>query len=481
MKVVPSDNDAVYYYDVLSKQILDQHHSGDLAVYMKNMMAEAVKNYGSVEEALKKLGSQGESNYAFEGLDPNTDYLAFAAGLDAAGEVNTKIESKTFKTKELAAGATFEVKFTCYYNGADFTITPSDLEFPYYSAIRPAFRYQGLDDDALLQTIIAEDSFMLDFMAAPGVYEYKNEGVYLPDTEYWVLIFGWAAGAPTTSIQKFPFRTSKPNIDPAACQFTVTHSDLTSRGMNISIEPSDDTVPYMFDLISEADYEQYKADMKAYVTEYVGQDIDNLDNNRVCGQSGYSYTKVLEPGTKYYVWVASIDEFGKPQADVYISDPITTLPKAVSDATVTATIDKYFNGDDLYALDNEKYADCRGQAYVMVTFAAENAKEWYGTMVAEDPNDPTSAISDEVIETLLVGGTWCPTGKLYLCKWDTEHTILAVGVAADENPGVLLRQSHTFTKAGAAPVSEFVAPESQGVRTGTMKIAPHVASVRNYK
>ena len=34
MKVVPSDNDAVYYYDVLSKQILDQHHSGDLAVYM---------------------------------------------------------------------------------------------------------------------------------------------------------------------------------------------------------------------------------------------------------------------------------------------------------------------------------------------------------------------------------------------------------------------------------------------------------------
>lgn len=150
MKVVPSDNDAVYYYDVLSKQILDQHHSGDLAVYMKNMMAEAVKNYGSVEEALKKLGSQGESNYAFEGLDPNTDYLAFAAGLDAAGEVNTKIESKTFKTKELAAGATFEVKFTCYYNGADFTITPSDLEFPYYSAIRPAFRYQGLDDDALL-------------------------------------------------------------------------------------------------------------------------------------------------------------------------------------------------------------------------------------------------------------------------------------------------------------------------------------------
>lgn len=117
----------------------------------------------------------------------------------------------------------------------------------------------------------------------------------------------------------------------------------------------------------------------------------------------------------------------------------------------------------------------------MVTFAAENAKEWYGTMIAEDPNDPTSAIpDDEVIETLLVGGTWCPTGKLYLCKWDTEHTILAVGVAADESGCTVASEPHLH-QGGSVPVSEFVAPESQGVRTGTMRIAPHVASVRNYK
>ena len=72
----------------------------------------------------------------------------------------------------------------------------------------------------------------------------------------------------------------------------------------------------------------------------MGQDIDNLDNNRVCGQSGYSYTKVLEPGTKYYVWVASIDEFGKPQAEVDVSDPIETVRKAVSKARVTAVREK---------------------------------------------------------------------------------------------------------------------------------------------
>lgn len=57
--VTPADDEALYYYDVLPKEILNEHHSGDLAVYMKNMMAEAVKNFGSVEEALARLADTG--------------------------------------------------------------------------------------------------------------------------------------------------------------------------------------------------------------------------------------------------------------------------------------------------------------------------------------------------------------------------------------------------------------------------------------
>ncbi len=42
---------------------------------------------------------------------------------------------------------TFEVEFTNrYYDGADFTVTPSDDEFPYYCTIRPAFQYDELSD-----------------------------------------------------------------------------------------------------------------------------------------------------------------------------------------------------------------------------------------------------------------------------------------------------------------------------------------------
>ena len=67
MTVTPADNEASYYYDVLPKAVLDEHHAGDLAVYMKNMMAEAVKNLGSVEEALGQLTEQGCSTITSSG------------------------------------------------------------------------------------------------------------------------------------------------------------------------------------------------------------------------------------------------------------------------------------------------------------------------------------------------------------------------------------------------------------------------------
>ena len=70
--------------------------------------------------------------------------------------------------------------------------------------------------------------------------------------------------------------------------------------------------------------------------------------------------------------------------------------------------------------------------------------------------------------------------KLYLCKWDREHTILAVGIGADENAGKVLRETLVFTKAGAFPVSEFVDPEARAAACGKAATT-HTASVRRYK
>lgn len=367
--------------------------------------------------------------------------------------MNTEVVSEPFRTEELSDAVTFEVEFTNrYYDGADFTVTPSDDEFPYYCTIRPAFQYDELSDQELLEKVVAEDGFMIDFYATTGVYEYENENVWLTDTGYLVLVFGWADGAATTNIHRFPFRTLEPNIPPSECRFDVEVTGLTSRSVTVAITPSDETSVYMWDLIADADYQQFKGNMKQYVTDYVAADIESLDYNRERGVGGNIFSKMLEPGTTYYVWAACIDEFGKPAADVVVSAPFETLPNQVSDAGVSAVIGKYFNGDDLYALDSEKYASGRGMAYVEVTFSAnDEAVVWYGTMVKEDPSDPTGAISDaEIAETLVASGTWCPTGKLYWCEWDVEYTVLGVAIGSDDNSGPVLRLSKTFTKEGFA-------------------------------
>ncbi len=480
MEVVPSDNSARYHFDVLAKAVLKEHHEDDLNVYMRNMIQEAVKNFGSVDEALKRLTDYGPQNYEFTGLSSETEYWAFAVGLDSSGAVDTEIEVKEFTTTQLPSDeVTFHVEFSnVAFDGFDYTITPSDLDFPYYACLRAAFPYQGFSDAELLETILMEDSFMLDYYAAPGVQSLENEGVCCTDTEYLLLIFGYANGAPTTGIQKFSQRTAPAAAAPADCTFTVTPSNLTSRGVEITVTPSDETAMYMFDLIEAADYEAVRADMTGYVTAYVADgmqyDPTYIDYERTRGEGWYPYSG-LTPGGTYYVWVACIDEFGKPQAAVYVSEPITLLAPVASDAAVTAAVDKYFNGDDLYALDPEKYAECRGMAYVQVTFSPnEQAKIWYGTLVREDPLDPTAAIPDQEIITNLIGGAgvWCPTGKLYLCEWNAEHTILAVGVDADQNPGQLLRQSHTFTQANAAPISEFVDPATRSLKPSARNINP---------
>ena len=242
MRVVPLDAAGSYYFDVIAKATLDEHHGGDIGRMMERMMAEAEQMYGSMEEALANLASRGEQEHSFTRLSPASEHVAFAVGLGADGAVNTEVVSEPFRTEELSDAVTFEVEFTNrYYDGADFTVTPSDDEFPYYCTIRPAFQYDELSDQELLEKVVAEDGFMIDFYATTGVYEYENENVWLTDTGYLVLVFGWADGAATTNIHRFPFRTLEPNIPPSECRFDVEVTGLTSRSATVAITPSDET------------------------------------------------------------------------------------------------------------------------------------------------------------------------------------------------------------------------------------------------
>lgn len=491
MTVTPSVDTARYYYDVIEKSVLDEYHSGDLAVYMENMMAEALSSFGSLEAALEALCDTGIQKYTFDSQKPETEYVAFAAGLDDEGKVSSEIASEQYTTLEMP-GTSFEVEFSnTTYDGTDYKVTPSNDTVSYYHCVRPVAEYEGLSDEELLEAIIAEDSFVIPYYSTTGVSEYVNEHVNLADTKYMVLVFGISGGyyevVPTTDLFKFEYSTIPPETDPKDCTFKFDFTNITAKSADVKITPSDEHVPYIYDLIAEEDYEAFKDDMAGYVADYIENNITSIDYARYDGEQSYMYYQTLEPGTTYYNWVACIDAYGNLMADVVVSQPFSTIPRQESSATITAVVNKYFDGDELYRLYPEDYPDGQGKAYVSVTFtASEDAKTWYGEMVEEDPDDPTSAISDqEIAEILNYSGSWCPTEKLYWANWDKEHTILAVAIGPDENYSKVFRLTTTFTKEGANDISEFekpVSPWSAGLaETGVDKPAyiPKVVMYRS--
>ncbi len=461
MSVVPSDKNAVYYFDILRKETLDEHHEGDLNVYVRNFVQHVYESLGSMEAVLDQIGSVGDRSHSFESLTPDTEYIALAVGLAADGTASTKVFNEPFVTDALQVeDEIFKVTFSNYsYDGVDILITPPNDVLPFYATIRPAFGYDQYTDEELLQVILDEDGFIIPGMAFPGEYEWFNENVCATDTGYLLIVFGWSGGVPATPLERKPFRTLPAEVPPAECTFAIDFSDVSARSFKVDITPSDGQNMFMYDLISAAEYEEHKNDMKQYVADYVAADIEQLDYNRERGNTGYAYS-YLEPNTTYYVWACCIDEFGKPAADVYVSQPVTTKSSEISDTEIHAAV-KYFDGDELYALDNVKYADCVGKAYVQVDFTTVNSpKIWYGTMVKEDPTDPsTGKTDDEIAQILIDSGLSYPTGKLYTADWNEEYVILGVAVDSQDNRSEVLRRTITFTREGASPIEEFVPAE----------------------
>ena len=130
-RITPADNEAPYYFGVVTKKEFNEKYGDDTEVLQEayigwfNEMATA--NGLSLNEFLSNALLSGMQDYQFRALDPETEYLFFVFGVSYEGKVTTETETLEFKTpkavlKENAkidislveAGSTwFKVKFDC--------------------------------------------------------------------------------------------------------------------------------------------------------------------------------------------------------------------------------------------------------------------------------------------------------------------------------------------------------------------------------
>ena len=250
-----------------------------------------------------------------------------------------------------------------------------------------------------------------------------------------------------------------PGGDPADCEFDISYTDLTSEGCNMVVNPSDASVRYWMGITPFADYPGDKA-MAMNVKESIEQYASEKGMTVAQVVKGVTFTgncespeSGLDAGTDYYIYAYAMDETGAAAGKVY-KQKFTTLLTDYSDADISLKY-RYFDGDDLYNLDSEKYAKMKGRVYVQTVITPNDAADnWVLALAKGDYTDEDTYPEESTKNAILQGGHISNTQKNYVADW-TTCTFLYFAADAAGVDGALHRLLVTFDKANARPVSEF--------------------------
>lgn len=162
----------------------------------------------------------------------DTEYIAYAYGLDSLGNVTTPVSKHTFSTlapeKE---NTTFEVEIssiewddTYKKYAVEATITPSNPDTRFFTTITNMDWYEWYfseynegrsDEDFIMYEILLNTSRpsyeILDEMCLTGTSVYSpaqmRNQYFTPNKRYGVFVFGMSENGPTTSLTVYEFTT----------------------------------------------------------------------------------------------------------------------------------------------------------------------------------------------------------------------------------------------------------------------------------
>ena len=279
-----------------------------------------------------------------------------------------------------------------------------------------------------------------------------------------MLAFGYADGTAATELTKHKF-TTDPEGDPTANTFAFDISGVTARSASIQVEPSDKSVRYIWDIVTDAEYKKYGGNaegIRSYLADYIKGQIDDFFTTPeevvsvigVRGDQWFDYEQ-LKPATTYYVWAACVDAAGNATATPAVSPAFTTEAAVVSTATATVEFEKYYNGSELYAIDDVTYKNYNNKAYLpaKVLHSADAAK-WYTLYTVTDVGDTELYTDDLLIQYLVTQGTPDGEERRYGLTWNAKAYILAVAQDAEGHYGPVFRKSITPSLSGVSPISD---------------------------
>lgn len=471
VKVTPTDLESPYFCGVATEVYLSTFGPlDDMKTTATNFIETMILENGDV--AISDLMKTGVYEREVTGLEPEQKFVVFACHTDEIGAVISEVEVVSASTLSLEESQnTFEIEIDqITATSAMLFITPS-TDDDYVWLEFPEFVYKDMTMEELEAFLLKNYKPFFPLHTNSGEMVHSFDDNLDPDTEYMIIVFGYDGGL-TTPLTTKKFRTLTPN-DPTDVTFKFEYGTMTSRSASVTFKPSDPSVTYLAIVADEARMERWggaNADaVKTLIDSQIKQAImlddceDRAEFVQFYGQRGERTGSFsLQPGMKHYACAVCMDAEGNYASEVAIDEFVAPF-ESTTDASVTASLLKYFDGDALAQSSPDLYGDFAGWAVARIKFAFEkSAVTAVYTIYPKKVLEEEGATDEQIRESLLddelldVYNFMADALTEVQLEWDCDYVLYAVPMDADENAGELYRLDiPALSKGGVSPVTEY--------------------------
>lgn len=499
--VTPSKLNTVWYYTLLSSAEYQQYLDPEtlnmtpesVLVGLAKQSVQAALNSGmeyrdAIEETFHICNEKFPSEtFNVSYLTYNTEYTHLVAGflVDLEGNITlaSPVYTETFSTGDIGeVNLTFNIEVNNIEAlKASIKVTPSDLKQYFYWQVG---EYDGKSSaEEVMKTVTP-------YMPYQGVQDYTGGlgspykmTLESPDTDYYVIAFGYAPGAGiTTEPTMVTFRTL-PAPAPEETTFTMKASSITAYGFTLKVTPSESSTYYVVEVVSPEGYNQDKAvaDLEKYFAdqhkEWLAAYPDLTPSQFWYNMSAYgeayrgfvSLNVTQNPGTTVDGYVYAFDTKTDKVVKVHKVENLATT-KTLCNEQADINIVGYYSGRDEAGSIFGDATKTANKAIMVVKYEGlDNVRSLFTYISAENLTN-VNTYADIDIWTLILqdpSAKWRAMDNLNkpyefcLVDWNTEQTVLAYVINNDGNMGPISRALGMATAKNKGNIEELHALVNQ--------------------
>lgn len=491
MNVVPQDKTMPYIF-ILGTGKYFEENGGELMYSDEALWASDMEIFESFGGAFGGDASTGAAafmytgdmmGHQFTGVTPNTTYVAYAYGFDNETLTPLTEISRLKITTTAVSDYTLHFDFNVEVDGPNVSIdvAPQGYDGYYYYGVFWAKDVAGASAEELRsyceQTWENDKAYYSSFFDTPeqGLHFIFNELAFRgaqhldveldANTEFILWAFGMDDEALMNTTPEF-YNFTTGNVKASENTFVLSVPELHPRKATVKVETTNDD-SYIATLVAG---DRFEGNTDAEIMEYI---LENFTVQYINGTMSDTATGLV-PSTEYELLVFGA-QAGAPTTELSRLK-FTTAEVVYADLDFSLSIDKYYNGSELAAL-NPNYEGFEGTAIVPITANVDEAAVafYFNAMNALD--FPYYEY-ETIIEGLVADGAVEETTSYYAFEFDTAYTFFGVAEDADGNfTEVWSSKDTTFKVDGCSPAEEFFAtPSAMGTRKA-MKAEHHCLSM----